>query len=154
MWDYKKYFHTKNSVENSFLLPFKYCRCMDCWTWGEIIIESSVQDVLWQHLFDLIFQSCLFMSLIKTPSVKIQFKCHKRHSSSSLHTLVFRDLHLIWTVLMNSHRAKQLLSVYWSHISYIPSLSGPSIKYVRSNGEGGREGKSVHLLFLWRHSIV
>ena len=30
---------------------------------------------------------------------------------------------------------------------------GTSIKYVRSMGEGGGQDKSVHLLFLWRHSI-
>ena len=33
-------------------------------------------------------------------------------------------------------------------------LKGPSVKYVRSKGEGGGQGKSVHLLFLRRHSIV
>ena len=31
---------------------------------------------------------------------------------------------------------------------------GPSIKYVRSKVEGGGQSKKVHLLFLWRHSIV
>ena len=45
----------------------------------------------------------------------------------------------------------------WVKIFFVAQIYfswGPSIKYVRSKGEGGGQGKSVHLLFLWRHSIV
>ena len=31
---------------------------------------------------------------------------------------------------------------------------GPSIKYISSKGEGRGQGKRLHLLFLWHHSIV
>ena len=52
-------------------------------------------------------------------SVDTQVICNPDCSSSILSTLVFQDLHLIWAALINSQKAKQLLSADWSYITLL-----------------------------------
>ena len=64
----------------------------------------------------------------------------------------------IWTMraefelLWNSHFKDTILNPLVFHISQF--TFGASIKYIHSEGEGGDQGKNVHVLLLWRHSIV
>ena len=73
--------------------------------------------------------------------------CNAHNCSSSLRTLVLRELCLTWAVLMISQRAKQLLSTDWLYITLLNFLKLSTL--FNENGSHKRYATLTSLAVVW-----
>ena len=81
-----------------------------------LLIFSNWNSCCLQNDWILRSLTLLGWALCRSRRVATSDICNTRNSSSSLSTLVHQDLLLIWAVLINPQRAKQLLSTDWLNI--------------------------------------